>query len=119
MPVRRGNPESHLLAAVRLALGREPGLVLWRNATGMAARDGKSLRFGLVVGGSDLVGILWTPPRPGRWFCLEVKTLTGRCTPEQTLFLQLVRNHGGFATVVRSVAAAEAALHRAREGADQ
>lgn len=42
---------------------------------------------------------------------LEVKTPTGSVRPEQTRFLQLARESGAVATVVRSVEDAGAALH--------
>ena len=37
----------------------------------------------------------------------------GRATPEQRLWLDLVRRHGGFAAIVRSVDDARAAIARA------
>lgn len=130
--------ESELVAELRAELGRESDLVLWRNHTGVAERGGRTQRFGLVRGGSDLVGILTThvwignpdrcpPPltqRParlvtfGRWFALEAKTARGRVSREQEMFLDLVRARGGFAAVVRSVQDGWAALARARAGAN-
>ena len=110
------NPESHLLNEIRLALGRERDLVLWRNSGGVADRNGRKVRFGLVVGASDLIGLL-SPS--GRWVALEVKTETGRPTAEQLQFLDVVRSRGGFACIVRSVTEAAAAIDRARAGACQ
>jgi len=103
--------------AIRLALGRLPDLTLWRNNTG-ALKDssGRAVRFGLAVGSADLIGIL---APAGRLVALEVKTATGRTTPEQDLFLDLVRRRGGFAAVVRSADDALAAIVRARAGADR
>jgi hypothetical protein len=46
-----------------------------------------------------------------------VKTPEGRLTEHQARFLERVRQHGGFASVVRNVEEARAALRRAREGA--
>ncbi len=113
------NPETILQNEIRLALGREPDFTLWRNSTGMAEHTSAAgqryrQRFGLAVGSSDLVGIL---APAGRMVALEVKTPRGRVTPEQDLFLALVRRRGGFAAVVRSVDDATSALARAREGA--
>lgn len=117
--------EGEISDAVRLALGAEVDLVLWRNNTGVAEHatldgDGKlrvdTVRYGLVRGGSDFVGVL--APR-GRWFALEAKSATGRATPEQLAFLALVRRMGGFACIVRSVEDARAALARARTGASE
>lgn len=107
--------ERDILAAVRLALGREPDLVLWRLSAGIT-RDpltGRSYRAGLVPGAADLIGVL--APH-GRLFALEVKTATGRISPEQKLWASLVRDHGGFVATIRSVEDAHAALARARDG---
>lgn len=124
--------ESQIQQAIRVALGSEDDLVLWRNSTGQTEEwnpsDGSSraLRYGLAVGSADLVGILRTeiprsmhsdfPRYIGRFFALEVKTPTGRVRPEQTTWLDLVRRMCGFAAVVRSVDEAKAALARARNG---
>lgn len=122
--------ETQIQQAIRIALGDEPDLVLWRNTTGQTEEwnpsDGsaRTLRYGLAVGSADLVGILAVQQRcPGTWaktigrfFALEVKTPTGRVRPEQTTWLELVRRMGGFAAVVRSVDEAKAALARARHG---
>jgi hypothetical protein len=113
--------ENQIQQAIRIALGDEPDLVLWRNNTGSAeAWDPSSgttrvHKFGLAVGSADLVGIL----RPGRFFALEVKQTRGRVSPEQEAWLALVRRMGGFAAVVRSVDEAKAALARARNGASE
>lgn len=116
------NPESVLQAEIRLALGRDPTLVLWRNTVGMSTHTDPrtnrttSQRFGLAVGSADLVGIL---APAGRFVALEVKTATGRVRPEQAQWLALVRTRGGFAAVVRSVPDALAAIERARAGASE
>lgn len=107
--------EREVQHAIRVALGREPDLTLWRNNTGaLKDANGRAVRFGLAVGSSDLIGIL---APAGRLVALEVKTATGRTSPEQDLFLALVRRRGGFAAVVRSADDAVAALARARTGA--
>lgn len=107
--------ESEIQAQIRLALGREPDLVLWRNNTGVAHEDGRRIRYGLTVGGADLIGIL-----TGRFIALEVKRpKKGRESEEQQMFMQLVRAKGGFAAFVRSVDEARAAIQRAREGSSE
>jgi hypothetical protein len=86
--------------------------VLWRNNTGVAEHRGARVRYGLAVGSADLIGCL-----DGRFVALEVKAATGRASPEQRQWLDLVRRNGGFACVVRSVDEARAAIARARTGA--
>lgn len=112
-------PEREIQHAIREGLGLEPDLVMWRNSAGVFEsfdeRTGKTakVRTGLVVGASDLLGIL----KPnGRWFALEVKTDRGSPRPEQVWFIDLIRKMGGFACIVRSVEEARAALARARAG---
>jgi len=115
-PPRRAPIEATIQTAIRLALGREPDLALWRNETGVAVHNGRRVRYGLCVGSADIIGIL---APAGRFVALEVKTATGRVSPDQVRFLQLVRNRGGFAAVVRSVDDARAALERARMGENE
>lgn len=107
--------ESEIQHAIRLELGRMPGLRIFRNNSGVAidGESGRAIRYGLARGSSDLVGIL---APTGRIVCLEVKTPTGRVSREQVMWLQLVRALGGFATVVRSVQDARDAVERARKG---
>ena len=110
-------PESRLLADIRLALGQDERVVLWRNNTGTAMQDYgaaglRPLRYGLAVGSSDLIGIV--APH-GRLIALEVKTSTGRVTREQQQFLTLVEKMGGVARVVRSVDDAVRAVDAASE----
>ena len=112
--------EADILRAIRLALGKEEGLVLWRLGSGMVhARDGRVVRLGLSAnGGADLIGVL-SPL--GRWFALEIKC-RGRLSREQKQWLALVRRMGGFACCIReqvpsaAVQAAQDALARARAG---
>lgn len=106
-------PEAKILADIRIALGEDPRVVIWRNSTGVAESEGRKMRFGLVRGGSDLIGIV--APR-GRFFALEVKAPRGRVSLEQAQFILLVRRMGGFAAVVRSVQDAQAAVDAAVRG---
>ena len=112
--------ESQIQDAIRLALGTEPGLVLWRNNVGTAEhwteRGVQRVRYGLAPGSADLVGLCITASGIGRFIALEIKTPTGRVAPEQVLWLALVRRTGGFAAVVRSVDEARAAVARCRAG---
>jgi hypothetical protein len=108
---RTQQTESELQSEIRRALRAVPGLVLWRNNVGVSVRRAPSgthtTRYGLVPGASDLIGIL---APSGRFVALEVKTPRGRVSPEQRMFLDLVRSRGGIAAVVRSVDEARRAL---------
>lgn len=110
-------PETLVEHDIRLALGMEPDFTLWRNATGVATHveSGRmsGVRYGLVRGGADLIGIL---APAGRLVALEVKNARGVLKEDQRRFLELVRRRGGFGCVVRSVEQAKAALGRARRG---
>jgi hypothetical protein len=115
--------ENKIQAEIRLALGAEPDLVLWRNSTGMVetaevGRDGivggRAHRFGIAVGSADLIGIL-----SGRFVALEVKRPGQKPRPEQVRWLECVRRFGGFAASVDSVESAKAAIERARKGESQ
>ncbi len=98
--------EAQLQAAIHDAIALTGKALLWRLNTGQIGR----IRFGLGVGGADLVGLL----RPhGRFFALEVKTATGRMTPEQLAWARAVTATGGFVACVRSVDEALEALKEA------
>lgn len=112
--VRESPRSEHAIqTAIRLELGTYPDLVLWRNHTGVTQGEERIRRYGLCVGSADLIGVL---APTGRLIALEVKSATGQTTPEQDLFLALVRRMGGFAAVVRSVSDAAQAIARARRG---
>lgn len=83
---------------------RARGIVVWKGGGGaFRLKDAKGkmryARFG-TVGQADLIGLL----PGGRLLAIEVKTLKGRCTPEQRLFLDTIAQQGGAAMVVHSVA---------------
>jgi hypothetical protein len=50
----------------------------------------------------------------GRFVALEVKTPTGRVSPDQRRWADLVRARGGYVATVRSVDEARAAIAEAR-----
>lgn len=91
--------ESQIQDAIRLALGREPDLVLWRNNCGSAERRGHHIRFGVGgPGGADLIGIF-----RGRFVAAEIKSARGRQSEDQRRFQSLVQSKGGVYAVLRSV----------------
>ena len=61
------------------AFGTRPALRLWRANCGAALLGGRVVRFG-IPGQADLTGIL----PDGRRLEIEVKSPTGRQTPQQT-----------------------------------
>lgn len=115
--------ESALQRDVRLHLGQKPDLIIWRNNAGRVFNEESQqwIQYGLCVGSSDLIGVLtvpceWPLQCLGRFFAAEIKTRTGRVTPEQDAFLALVNAKGGYACVIRSVEEAEEHYQRARKG---
>mgnify|MGYP006273510687 CR=1 FL=1 len=97
---------------------------LYRNNTGtLYDRQGRPVTFGLAKGSADLIG--WTtrtitPDMVGQtvavFTSLEVKTPTGRVSPEQRQWLEAVQAAGGVAGVVRSVEEAEELLRVVAQG---
>ncbi len=95
---------------IRLAVSRGP-VRLWRNNTGMLRdQHGQPVTFGLCPGSADLIGyttIEVTPDMVGQrlavFTAVEVKSPTGRPTPEQAAFLDHIRQAGGRAGIARSV----------------
>lgn len=79
------------------------GCRLFRNTVGVLPdRHGRMITFGLAKGSSDLIGFCM---RGGVavFLAVEVKSATGRATPEQLLFLDGVRASGGIGILARSV----------------
>ncbi|ABB56758.1 VRR-NUC domain-containing protein [Synechococcus elongatus] len=105
------NSETSLQARLWKTLSQSPDVRLWRNNVGTCkAADGRFVRFGLCPGSSDLIGltrVTITPDMVGQTIALftaiEVKTPTGRVTPEQQSFIDFVQRSGGRAGVARSM----------------
>ena len=107
------NAETDLQQRIRLALGLQHDLRLFRNQVGQLPdpRTGRAVQFGLARGSADLIGwrtVTVTPDMVGQrvaiFTSIEVKTTTGRLTPAQQAWLGVVRSAGGIAGVARSVA---------------
>ena len=126
------NKETTLQRQILMALS-EAGCVVWRLNTGVAyagrvihragqqvtLADARMIPFGLVVGGSDIIGIKPTiitadmiGQTIGVFTAIEVKTATGRVTKEQQTFIDAVCRAGGRAGIARSV---DEALEIARQ----
>lgn len=122
--MRHGNNETALMHEIHEAIARSGRALIWRNSVGgvhgvvsTASTAGRAYRanvqYGLGRGSADLVGIL---RGTGRFVALEVKTPSGRVGRDQISWMHAVRSAGGFASVVRSVDEAMAALDRAAAG---
>jgi hypothetical protein len=111
------NSETDLQQRIRLAVGLLPDVRLWRNNSGKLPdpRTGRWVQFGVASpGGSDLIGyrtIAITPDMVGQkiavFTALEIKTATGRATPEQRRFIDHIRGAGGISAIVRTTADAQ------------
>jgi hypothetical protein len=112
--------EQHIQQHIRLACSTG-SVRLFRNNTGVLRdQHGRPVSFGLCKGSADLIG--WTTrtitadmvgQQVAVFTSIEVKTASGRLTPEQRQWLTAVETAGGIAGVARSVADAEALLRNA------
>lgn len=89
---------------------RVKGIFSWQNKS-QGTYDPKLKRFRspgpfFMRGTSDILGVL----ENGRILAIEVKTMKGKLTPEQKLFLSEIKLRGGLALVARSVGDVELAL---------
>ena len=106
------NIETNIQQRIRLALGTDPNVRLFRNQVGQLPdpRTGRPVQFGLAKGSADLVGwktVTITPDMVGQqiaqFVSLEIKTQTGRASSAQQNWLRCVETSGGIAGVARSV----------------
>jgi hypothetical protein len=105
------NIETKIQQEIRLALGTDPKVRLFRNQVGQLPdpRTGRPVQFGLAKGSADLVGfktITITPEMVGDTLAvftsIEVKTPNGRLTTPQRNWLHVVKTAGAIAGVARS-----------------
>ena len=99
--------EGDLMRSIMVALSEDGHFVARANVGLFFTKDGRPVHAGLPVGFSDLFG-----HRAGdaRAFYLEVKTPTGRVSPQQLAFIAAMQRRGALAGVVRSVDEARAVL---------
>jgi hypothetical protein len=103
--------EAAIQQDIRIALGQTPGLRVFRNNVGaIKDRNNRLVRYGLCTGSADLIGwqsVVITPAMVGQRFArfvsIEVKTPSGRLSPEQETWQGVVQKAGGIAVVARSV----------------
>ena len=105
------NIETNIQQRIRLALGTDPNVRLFRNQVGQLPdpRTGRPVQFGLAKGSADLVGfktITITPDMVGDtvavFTSIEVKTPNGSLTTPQQNWLNAVKTAGAIAGVARS-----------------
>jgi hypothetical protein len=99
------NKETALQNQIRLAIAA-PNVKMFRNNVGQIG----GLSFGLCVGSSDLIGFTSktiTLDDVGKtiavFTAIEVKTPTGKVSPQQTAFIEVVNRSGGIGAIVRSI----------------
>lgn len=116
--------ESKIQSQIQLALGSLPDVRVFRNNVGLfwagqllrrhpngsvTLAHARPVRCGLVEGSGDLIG--WRI-RNGyaQFLSVEVKSDTGKPTPEQLNWLSRVNQSGGHAVVARSAEEARALI---------
>ncbi|MDA8230750.1 MAG: VRR-NUC domain-containing protein [Magnetospirillum sp.] len=123
--------ETAILRTIHLAAGGLPGVRLFRNQVGHGAAGqiigrpgpgllvvrGNPVTMGLAPGSPDLIGwrtLTVTDDMVGQRIAvfvgLEVKTATGRASPEQRNFIDVLDRAGGIAAIVRDKAEAVQAV---------
>jgi hypothetical protein len=106
------NPETKIMNTILMALskagclvfrnetaGAWVGKVLHKDAGQVTLTNASMVKFGLMVGSADIIGISPT----GKFLAVEIKTSKGRATKEQLRFIEAVNNAGGIAGIARSV----------------
>ncbi len=126
-----GGSGTHAEAAIRLALGREPDMRVFRNMVGagwqgrlVSKGDGtvtlcnaRYMQFGLAPGSADLIAIrrvLITPEMVGQLIgvfgSIEVKSGGAKAEIDQRKWRDMIRAFGGRAGVARTPEQARAIL---------
>jgi hypothetical protein len=100
--------EKNLQNLLRLNLPKN--VRLFRNNVGVCKTENSTIVYGLCTGSSDLIG--WTSieiteemigKKLAIFTALEIKTETGKVSPEQKIFLENVKNAGGIAKICRKL----------------
>lgn len=102
--------ESDLMRSIMIALSNDGHFVVRVNVGKFKMEDGRWFDTGLPKGFSDLTGMTSC----GLFFVIEVKTSSGKISPEQAQFIRAMETRGGIAFVARSV---DQALHELRDRA--
>ena len=97
--------------ATRVTAGNLQAIAHTLRPGDVVVRNGRPLHAGLCVGSSDLIGYRQVDGL-AQFVALEVKSATGRPTPEQTRFLDHISSAGGCAAVIRSIEDAHSVLRQ-------
>ncbi len=114
-PKPRNRLESEILQEVLRDVGSRADVRVWRQNTGAArTKSGAVVRFGLP-GQADITGIAYIGDGYGIRLEIEVKSATGRPSPEQLHWGALIETFGGIYIIARSGEDAVRQLDRALE----
>jgi VRR-NUC domain len=99
--------EADLMRQIMVALSEDGHFVARANVGLFYTRDLRPVSTGLPPGFSDIFGHRASDARA---FYIEIKTPTGRASPQQLAFIAAMQKRGAIAGVARSVAEARALL---------
>jgi hypothetical protein len=93
--------ESYVKSKILMDLGAHPDLMLFNNPTGtFFTANGTAIRINRP-GAADVIGI-WRRPWGGQAIAIEVKTETGRQSPDQKIWQSAWERAGGIYVLARS-----------------
>ena len=99
---RRATPkptEGDVRRSIEISLNKQGIVRVFLNAQYSGPARGGYTRAGLGEGTADLVGYVLGS---GRFFALEIKTSTGKPSPEQVAWIAQTNREGGHAAIART-----------------
>lgn len=110
--------EAQILRDVLVAVSAIPGVVVWRQNSGLYytpdGRGGWRRVRAAIPGAADITGLIrgdhWDGHRSGRRLEIECKTRAGRQSEDQRAFQRMVEAHGGLYVLARSAEEAVTAV---------
>ncbi len=91
--------EGDVRRSIEIALNKQGLVRVFLNAQYSGPARGGYTRAGLGTGTADLVGYVLGL---GRFFALEIKTSTGKPSPEQVAWIDQTNREGGYAAIART-----------------
>ena len=109
--------ETDISNGIRLELSNQ-GIQNFRNNNGaLPDKYGRLVKYGLMPGSGDIIGILPHKIRPedvgktvGIFTSIEVKTPKGKATEAQSRWMNMINEAGGLACIIRDADEVEAAI---------